>query len=114
MEYDKNDRYGRILGKVLLDGEDMNLEQVKAGLAWHYKKYQGEQTLDDRVAYSDAEMDARRHSRGLWGDPDPVPPGFYRQAKRKQKKAMEPLTIRSLVRDKPYKSITCSLSSHQL
>jgi endonuclease YncB( thermonuclease family) len=38
VEYDENDRYGRILGKVLLDGDDMNLEQIRPGLAWRYKK----------------------------------------------------------------------------
>ena len=31
VEYDKRDRYERILGKVLLSNEDMNLAQVKAG-----------------------------------------------------------------------------------
>jgi len=61
VEYEKNDRYGRVLGKVLLDGGDMNLEQVKSGLAWHYKKYQGEQTVANRVAYSEAKMEGRRH-----------------------------------------------------
>jgi endonuclease YncB( thermonuclease family) len=40
VDYSKYDRYQRILGKVLLNGEDVNLEQVEAGLAWHYKKYQ--------------------------------------------------------------------------
>ena len=45
VEYDKRDRYQRILGKVLLSGEDMNLEQIRAGMAWHYKKYQFEQPL---------------------------------------------------------------------
>ncbi len=38
VEYQKRDRYGRIVGKVLLDGIDVCLEQVKAGFAWHYKK----------------------------------------------------------------------------
>jgi hypothetical protein len=38
-------RFERILGKVLLGVEDMNLEQTWAGLAWHYKKYQGEQSI---------------------------------------------------------------------
>jgi len=95
VEYDKYDRYGRVLGKVLLDGEDVNPEQIRTGLAWHYKKYQGEQTVVDRVAYSDAEMEARRHERGLWGDPAAVPPWDYRKAQRDRKKAMEPFTIRS-------------------
>ena len=47
-------------------------------------------------------MEARRHERGLWGDHDPVPPWEYRKAKRDQKKAMEPFTIKSQARDKPY------------
>ena len=45
VEYGKRDRYQRILGKVLLSGEDMNLEQIRAGMAWHYKNYQFEQPL---------------------------------------------------------------------
>ena len=78
VEYDKYDRYGRVLGMVLLDGEDVNLDQIRAGLAWHYKKYQGEQTVADRVAYSDAEFEARRQKLGLWGDTAPMPPWDYR------------------------------------
>ncbi len=38
VEYQKRDRYGRILGKVWVNGGDACLEQVKAGFAWHYKK----------------------------------------------------------------------------
>jgi hypothetical protein len=52
VEYEKRDRYEQNLGKVLLGREDMNLEQVRTGLAWHYKKYQGEQSVSDRVKYS--------------------------------------------------------------
>ena len=48
VEYAKRDLYQRILGKVLLSDQDMNLEQIKAGLAWHYKKYQKEQPPPDR------------------------------------------------------------------
>ena len=29
--FEKKDRYGRVIGKVLLDGADMNLRQVEAG-----------------------------------------------------------------------------------
>ena len=83
MEYDKRDRYERILGKVLLSGEDMNLEQIRAGLAWHYKKYQNEQSSSERELYSQAEIEAREAKRGLWYDPEPVPPWEYRQIIRK-------------------------------
>lgn len=31
VEYHKKDRYGRTVGKIVVDGNDANLEQVKAG-----------------------------------------------------------------------------------
>ena len=83
VEYDKLDRYKRVLGKILLSGKDMNLEQVSSGLAWHYKKYQGEQSQADKIEYSEAEVDARDAKRGLWQDPDPIPPWEFRKSKRK-------------------------------
>ena len=92
----------RILGKVLLNDQDMNLEQINAGLAWHYKQYQDEQTTSDRVKYSDAEREARMKKHGLWHDAKPVPPWDYRQAKQKQMKAMEPFINKSETRDKQY------------
>jgi endonuclease YncB( thermonuclease family) len=33
VEYDKLDRYERVLGKVLLGNQDVNLEQIRAGSA---------------------------------------------------------------------------------
>lgn len=102
VDHEKRDRYGRIVGKVLLGSEDVNLEQVRAGMAWHYKKYQGEQSISDRVVYSDAEMDGRRHERGLWGGPAPVPPWDYRKAEPDRKKAMIPFTVKSQARYKLY------------
>ena len=84
VDYNKRDRYQRILGKVLLSDQDMNLEQIKAGLAWHYKKYQKDQEPADRDIYSKAEVEAREARRGLWHDPEPVPPWEYRKSKRKK------------------------------
>ena len=83
VEANKRDRYGRVIGKVLVDGQDANLEQVRRGCAWHYKKYQNEQVLDDRLAYNAAEEAARAGGVGLWGDRDPVPPWEWRRARRK-------------------------------
>ena len=98
VDYNKYDRYGRTLGKVLVNGDDVNLEQIESGMAWHYKKYQGEQTPADRVKYSDAELEARRHKLGLWHDPNPMPPWEYRQAKREQRNDLEPFVGKSTVR----------------
>ena len=55
IEYQKRDRYGRIVGKVLLDGIDACLEQIEAGFVWHYKKYQHEQNSEDQRLYADAD-----------------------------------------------------------
>lgn len=40
VETTRKDRYKREIGKVWLGSIDTNLEQVRAGLAWHYKKYE--------------------------------------------------------------------------
>jgi endonuclease YncB( thermonuclease family) len=101
IDFHDYDRYGRILGKVLLSNEGMNLEQVKAGLAWHYKEYQREQSPSDRVKYSDAEREARRLRLGLWQDPNPVPPWEYRQASRERMQDLEPFEGKSRVGTTP-------------
>ncbi len=82
VEYQKRDRYGRIVGKVLLDGIDVCLEQVKAGFAWHYKKYQHEQSLEDQRLYADAEIRAREERLGLWRENNPIPPWEFRRLYR--------------------------------
>ncbi len=79
VEYQKRDRYGRIVGKVLLDGIDVCLEQVKAGFAWHYKKYQHEQSPEDQRLYADAEIRARNERLGLWRENNPMPPWEHRR-----------------------------------
>ncbi len=78
VDSDKLDRYGRNVGKVLVDGVDANLEQVKRGMAWHYKAYEREQDVIDRQEYSDAESESKAARRGLWADAEPVPPWVFR------------------------------------
>ncbi len=84
VEYEKKDRYGRTVGKILVNGVDANLEQVKSGMAWHYKKYQKEQPLADRTTYARAEDEARAAKRELWKDPDPIPPWEFREAQKER------------------------------
>lgn len=79
VQFRKHDRYGRIVGKVILDGQDECLEQIKAGMAWHYKAFQREQSVEDRLAYAAAETEARASRRGLWQDADPKPPWQFRR-----------------------------------
>jgi endonuclease YncB( thermonuclease family) len=71
--------YGRLVCKVLLpNGEDVDLDQVKAGMAWHYKQYQSQQTPSDRAAYAAAEDAARETHLGLWSDAHPIQPQDFR------------------------------------
>lgn len=82
VEFDKRDRYGRILGKILRDGRDASLTLIEAGYAWHYKRYAAEQTPADRAIYARAEGAARIARRGLWSEPAPLPPWEWRARRR--------------------------------
>lgn len=71
------DVYDRILGfTYLTDETDVNLEMLKAGLAWHFKRYNS-----DKV-YADAEKNAQAMKMGLWTDSNPVAPWEYRRKNR--------------------------------
>lgn len=82
IEFEKLDRYRQEVGKVLVAVRDINLVQIEAGLAWHYKKYERKQSQADRRNYSDAENQASAERRGLWRDPSPTPPWEFRKLKR--------------------------------
>ncbi|MDD3381836.1 MAG: thermonuclease family protein [Rugosibacter sp.] len=83
VETDKRDRYRREIGKVLVNGRDVNLVQVERGMAWFYRQYQREQSPNDRKLYEAAEDAAKAGRRGLWRDIDPVPPWEFRHSKSK-------------------------------
>ena len=72
------DRYGRTVGKVTCNGVNANLEQVRSGNAWAYRKYLRDQGV---VA---AEDEARAAGRGLWSERSPTPPWEFRKAARNQ------------------------------
>ena len=75
----KTDRWDRLIGNVLVDGEDAGLLMVERGMAWHFKRYADEQTPADRDAYSAAEKAAQGARRGIWSDPEPIPPWEWRK-----------------------------------
>lgn len=80
----KEDRYGRKVGKVLLNNEDVNLEQIKRGMAWYFKKYKGDLVQEDRITYVQAEQKAEANRVGLWVDPNPIPPWDFRKQKKSE------------------------------
>ncbi|MDP2030756.1 MAG: thermonuclease family protein [Thiobacillus sp.] len=66
------DRYARTLGRVMVNGQDANAEMVRQGYAWVYRKY----SLNPDLLR--LEFEAREAKRGLWVDPEPVPPWEWR------------------------------------
>jgi endonuclease YncB( thermonuclease family) len=75
----KTDQYRRQVCGVWVEGKDVALAQVQAGLAWHYKRFEKEQTTTERASYARAEDDARASRIGLWKDERPVPPWEFRR-----------------------------------
>jgi len=96
IEWTKHDKYGRIVGKVRVAPSDACpdsrpdcpktldacLAQITSGLAWHFKRYQAEQSEEDRERYAFAEVEARAKRAGLWKDASPMPPWEWRERAR--------------------------------
>jgi len=56
------------------DGRSLNRELVRAGFAWWYRRY-----APDDETLEQLEREARGAKRGLWVDPDAVPPWEWRR-----------------------------------
>jgi endonuclease YncB( thermonuclease family) len=70
-QYDRNKR---LIAEIILgNGDTLNRELVKAGLAWHYKKYSTD------TVYAGQEQAARAAKKGLWADHAPVAPWQWRK-----------------------------------
>jgi micrococcal nuclease len=71
------DRYGRVIGIVLLpDGRSLNEEVVRNGYAWYYRDYAKDPVLER------LEEDARQSGRGLWEMANPTAPWEFRKNRR--------------------------------
>lgn len=72
------DRYGRTLGRVYVDGRDVNREMIREGHAWAYRQY-----LKDESLLADEDY-AKSNGVGLWGLPEAqrMPPWEWRHGGR--------------------------------
>lgn len=74
----KIDHYGRTVARIILpSGSDVSSEMIRAGYAWHYKKYSTDSVL------AKLELIARTNKRGLWNDKDAMAPWEVRKMHRK-------------------------------
>jgi endonuclease YncB( thermonuclease family) len=91
VETTKNDRYGRVLGKVWVQPRDcpscgktlnVNYAQILSGMAWWYQDYAKDQSAEDQGRYESAVTEARKRKLGLWSEPNPIPPWAWRRGQR--------------------------------
>lgn len=75
IEVEGADQYGRTIGTIMEGNFNVNAEQVRRGMAWVYRHYSHDPAL------LQAEQQARAERRGLWADPNPVPPWDYRHSR---------------------------------
>jgi endonuclease YncB( thermonuclease family) len=96
VETTKNDRYGRVLGKVWVQPRDCpscgktlnaNHAQILSGMAWWYQDYAKDQSAEDQGRYESAVVEARKRKLGLWSEPNPIPPWAWRRGQRDSSKS---------------------------
>ena len=66
--------YGRTVAWVTMDGQSLNKELVRNGLAWWYRRHAQSETELELL-----EAEARAQKIGLWSHPHPVPPWKFRR-----------------------------------
>ena len=82
IKFETIDRYGRTIGKIFLDNQNINKEMVKLGHAWVYIHYARDKTLFA------LEKEARENQLGLWALPEGerIAPWQWRSGKRSMEK----------------------------
>tara|TARA_R110002020_G_scaffold17026_2_gene60248 strand:- start:795 stop:1304 length:510 start_codon:yes stop_codon:yes gene_type:complete len=79
---DDTDRYGRVVGSLYMNDQDINAYMVQKGAAWVYTQY-----VHDHNLYL-LQDEAKLEKRGLWALPekDQIPPWKWRKEKRLRSK----------------------------
>jgi len=78
----KKDKYKRYLGTIFFEGIDINLEMIKSGSAWHFKKYaKFDQAMDQYLIYDNNENQAKLKKIGLWKE-NVISPWQWRKNKK--------------------------------
>ncbi|TXH12439.1 MAG: thermonuclease family protein [Hyphomicrobiaceae bacterium] len=72
VESTQRDKYGRALGTLFRNGQNLNLTLVRSGQAWVYRKY-----CSDPV-YLHAEAQAQKEHLGIWKNPSAMAPWIFR------------------------------------
>ena len=81
------DPYGRIVGWIVLESRHTTLNEIllDEGYAWWYERY-----YPDRADLGKRQAAAQAARRGLWADPNPVPPWEFRRLQRTKPAGEQP------------------------
>lgn len=74
-----NDRYDRVLAKIVIQNVDINLAMIQHGCAWFYRQYQESLDEADQKLYDQAEQAAQRQFLGLFKNAKALPPWVWRK-----------------------------------
>ena len=69
------DRYGRTLGELFVNKDNINEKMVKSGFAWVYDRYVKSSLL---YSYQD---EAKSKTLGIWQSENPIAPWVWRRKK---------------------------------
>lgn len=77
------DNFERLLAQVYDGDKHINMELIKTGMAWHFKRYNKDEEL------AKAETVAREAKKGLWATESPVAPWDYRKENKAPDKPLK-------------------------
>lgn len=73
LTFEENDKYGRKVCTLLLNGLNLNNQLVENGFAWA--------SPDSSIAFGNAQKKAKEERVGLWSHNNPLPPWEWRKNK---------------------------------
>lgn len=79
----EKDNFERLLAQVYDGDKHINIEMIKSGMAWHFKRYNKDEEL------AKAETVAREAKKGLWAKGSPIAPWDYRKANKAPDKPLK-------------------------
>lgn len=83
LEIVDTDQYGRKVARIWLNGQDMNLQQIQQGYAWHYRNVaRRQQNRSDYAQYEAAERHAQQNRLGLWHNRQAIAPWTFRHTNK--------------------------------
>ena len=83
LTWKSKDNFERLLAQVYDGEKHINMEMIKSGMAWHFKRYNKDESL------AKAETEAKESKKGLWALESPVAPWDYRKENKAPDKPLK-------------------------